>query len=153
MLVRLNQLTNDIRSAVRGLSDEQLTRRDGEKWSIQEHIGHLIDLDELHYNRLDDFESGARDLRPADLKNQKTWDAHYNERNIDDLLPTLQRERSRFTERLAGYSEDFLNRSAIHPRLQQPMRVIDLVEFVVEHDAHHLAWIEALAAESRPKAS
>src|ERR1041385_5896641 len=49
---RLEELT-------RGLSREELTHRDGDKWSIQEQAGHLLDLEELGMNRLDDFEANG----------------------------------------------------------------------------------------------
>ena len=35
-------------------------------------------------------------------------------------------------------------RTATHPRLGTPMRLIDLALFVAEHDEHHLATITAL---------
>src|SRR5262249_40428354 len=41
----------------RGMSREVLTRRDGDKWSIQEQAGHLLDLEELGMQRLADFEA------------------------------------------------------------------------------------------------
>jgi hypothetical protein len=34
--------------------------------------------------------------------------------------------------------------SSLHPRLQQPMRLIDHALFVAEHDDHHLARITEL---------
>ncbi len=39
---------------------------------------------------------------------------------------------------------DRLDRVALHPRLQQPVSVVDLGFFVAEHDDHHLATIAAL---------
>ena len=35
--------------------------------------------------------------------------------------------------------------SAIHPRLQQPMRLVDMLYFTAEHDDHHLAQMTELA--------
>jgi hypothetical protein len=35
-------------------------------------------------------------------------------------------------------------RTAHHPRLDRPMRVMDLAVFVAEHDDHHLARITEL---------
>ncbi|MCK4414213.1 MAG: hypothetical protein KAY32_11760 [Candidatus Eisenbacteria sp.] len=35
-------------------------------------------------------------------------------------------------------------RTAIHPRLNQPMRVLDLMIFAAEHDDHHLVRITEL---------
>ena len=37
-----------------------------------------------------------------------------------------------------------LARTALHPRLRQPMSVVDLCFFVAEHDDHHLRTIDEL---------
>ena len=39
---------------------------------------------------------------------------------------------------------DQLARTALHPRLRQPMSVVDLCFFVAEHDDHHLRTIKEL---------
>src|SRR6185369_3014875 len=44
-----------IEDLTRSLTPEILTRRDGDKWSIQEQAGHLLDLEPLGMGRLDDF--------------------------------------------------------------------------------------------------
>jgi hypothetical protein len=49
-----------------------------------------------------------------------------------------------FVERMESFDEEFIARSAIHPRLQIPMRVIDLAFFKAEHDDHHIARISEL---------
>jgi hypothetical protein len=36
-------------------------------------------------------------------------------------------------------------RTALHPRLKRPMRLVDLCFFVAEHDDHHLATVTRLA--------
>ena len=69
---RLRGTPARIEDKVRALPQEVLTHRDGERWSIQEHIGHLLDLDELHTGRLDDYLKGEPVLRSADLRNKKT---------------------------------------------------------------------------------
>jgi len=38
--------------------------------------------------------------------------------------------------------------SALHPRLQTPMRLIDHLFFIAEHDDHHLAKIGMLLRET-----
>ncbi len=45
---------------------------------------------------------------------------------------------------LEGADEAAAVRSALHPRLGTPMRLIDLALFTAEHDDHHLAAITAL---------
>ena len=141
---RLRGTPARIEEKVRSLSPAVLTRRHGEAWSMQEHLGHLVDLDELHLGRLEDFEAGAETLRAADPQNKKTHEADHNRREVKHLLQDFRRERRRFVERLESFSADQLSRSAVHPRLRQPMRVIDMAFFVAEHDDHHLARMTEL---------
>ena len=135
--VRLEDLT-------RGVSAEVLTRRDADKWSIQEQAGHLLDLEELGMKRLNDFEAGRETLTAADMTNQKTHEANHNATPIEEILSAFRNERMAFVARLDSYDEAFVARTALHPRLQQNIRVIDLVFFIAEHDDHHLARISEL---------
>jgi DinB superfamily len=134
---RLEDLTS-------GLSPETLTRRDGVKWSIQEQAGHLLDLEELGMKRLDDYEAGRETLTAADMSNQKTHEANHNTNSIENILSEFRKERMAFIARLDSYDETFVQRTALHPRLQQKIRVIDLAFFIAEHDDHHLARISEL---------
>jgi|ERR1041385_5883312 uncharacterized damage-inducible protein DinB len=134
---RLEELT-------RGLSREELTHRDGDKWSIQEQAGHLLDLEELGMNRLDDFEAGRDPLTAADLANRKTHAADHNANTIENILAAFRKERTEFVKRLDSYDTAFAQRKALHPRLNQKVRVIDLAFFIAEHDDHHLARISEL---------
>jgi len=145
VLERLRGTPARVEEKIRGLSPAVLTRRDGEAWSIQEHLGHLVDLDELHLGRVDDFLAGASALRPADPQNRKTHEADHNRRDVKHLAQDFRRERRRFVERLEGIEPAQLARTALHPRLGQPMRVVDMAWFVAEHDDHHLARMSALA--------
>lgn len=145
VLERLRGAAPRIEDKVKGLSPEVLTRRDGDAWSIQEHIGHLLDLDELHIGRLDDYLAGAEVLRAADVANRKTWQADYNRRAAGDLVQRFRRERQTFVERLEAWDPERIGQSALHPRLKQPMRVLDMAFFVAEHDDHHLAKMTELA--------
>jgi uncharacterized damage-inducible protein DinB len=145
VIERLRGAAPRIEDKVRGLPPEALTRRDNGAWSIQEHIGHLLDLDELHLGRLDDFEAGAQVLRAADVQNPKTWAAEYNRWEIGLLLEHFRRERQTFVEQLEAWDPERLGHTALHPRLKQPMRVVDMAFFVAEHDDHHLARMTELA--------
>ncbi len=142
---RLRGTPARIEDKVRGLSPALLTRRDGHAWSIQEHIGHLLDLDELHSGRLDDFLAGAEALRAADMANRKTHEADHNRRPLADLLAAFRRERELFVARLDAWDPGLIGLTALHPRLNQPMRVIDMAFFTAEHDDHHLARMTELA--------
>jgi len=134
---RLEELTRDV-------PPEILTRRNGDKWSIQEHAGHLLDLEELGMHRLDDYEAGRETLYAADLQNRKTHEANHNSDAIENILSRFRAERMEFVRRLDEYDEAFIERTALHPRLQLPFRVLDLAFFIAEHDDHHLARVAAL---------
>lgn len=43
-------------------------------------------------------------------------------------------------------------RAILHPRLKKPMRLVDHLYFVAEHDDHHLAFIWELLRDATPKA-
>ena len=141
---RLRGTTARIEDKLRDVPRERLTRREGDSWSIQEHVGHLLDLDVLHDGRLDDYRDGAAILRPADLQNRKTHEARHNERELRELLRAFRDERGRFVEHLDSWEPRLLSATAIHPRLKQPMRVVDMAWFVAEHDDHHLARMTEL---------
>ena len=119
--------------------------RPGGNWSIKEHVGHLYDLEELHEGRLDDFLAGLEVLRAADMTNKKTHVAQHNSNSIENLLSQFRATRRRFVERLEDVSEEIVTRSAMHPRLQKPMRLMDMAIFSAEHDDHHLASITHVA--------
>ena len=144
---RLRGTPARLEELVRSPPAETLTARRGDSWTIQEHVGHLADLDELHEGRLEDYARGLDTLRPADLANRKTYEANHNEANVEDLLAAFRAARLRFVRRLEALSEEQVAASAVHPRLKQPMRVIDMALFVAEHDDHHLATITELSKQ------
>ena len=127
------------------LPREILTRRDGDGgWSIQEQAGHLLDLGALDLGRLDDYAAGLDTLRAADLGNRKTHEAAHNANSIESLLAAFRAERGEFVRRLDGFDAEHVARTALHPRLKLPMRVLDFAYFIAEHDDHHLARISTL---------
>lgn len=113
-------------------------------WTIQEHIGHLLDLDELHEGRIEDYKKGLPTLRPADLTNKKTYDADHNKNDIAYILERFREERLNFVDLLEELTETEASAVAEHPRLKQPMRVVDMAYFVAEHDDHHIATMREI---------
>ena len=144
ILERLRLTPERLADAVRGLPREVLTRKPEGKWSIQENVGHLLDLESLWDLRLDDYDAGAAELHAADLENRKTHEAAHNDRAISELLAEFSAARGRIAARLARMTPAGLARTALHPRLHQPMSVTDLCFFVAEHDDHHLLTIQEL---------
>jgi uncharacterized damage-inducible protein DinB len=131
---RLEEL---VRPAGRGV----LIRKSGEKWSAQETAGHLLDLEPLWLARVEDFIAGTADLTAADLSNRKTHEARHNERAAADILGDFRAARSKLLHRVSELSPAMFGRTGLHPRLKTPMRLVDHLFFVAEHDDHHLAQI------------
>ena len=129
---------------VRSVAADVLTRRDGDTWSAQENIGHLLDLEPLWIQRVDDILNGRPKLREADLTNRKTHDANHNASSIEDILSSFRELREKLVSQLDELPDSLVERAAIHPRLEQPMRLLDVVFFVAEHDDHHLAHVTRL---------
>jgi uncharacterized damage-inducible protein DinB len=142
---RLRATPARIEEIVKDLPRETLIRGDGESWSIQEQVGHLLEVDALHDGRLDDYRAGASVLRAADMENKRTHAARYNERELEDVLAAFRSVRGRFVERLDAWEPGQRLAVALHPRLQQPMRVVDMLSFAAEHDAHHTERMKELA--------
>lgn len=116
-----------------------LRRREGNSWSIQENLGHLLEVEALWHGRLDDYEAGLATLRAADMENRRTRAAEYNSKDLREVLAAFRTSRSRLLRRLEGLDDAGIVRAALHPRLGQPMRLMDMVVFAAEHDDHHLA--------------
>jgi uncharacterized damage-inducible protein DinB len=146
LLNELMKTPEKISQIISSIPEEMLTKKIDNRWSIKENIGHLIDLEELHDARIDDFIAGKEILRPADLNNRKTDEANHNSKNISQLLIQLKQVRENFLERLSDLDASVRERVAIHPRLNQPMRPIDMAQFVLEHDEHHIQTIKELIA-------
>jgi uncharacterized damage-inducible protein DinB len=128
-----------------------LTRRVSDKWSVQEHIGHLGDIESLWMTRIEEFLSGAKELAPADMSNRKTHEADHNRRSIAALAAEFHVARARTVARLNAVAGHDVVRSAIHPRLQRQMRLIDLCFFIAEHDDHHLTTVSDLLDGPAPR--
>ena len=145
VLERLRGTPARLEELVRAVPAEVLTAKHDGKWSAQEHVGHLYDLDELHDARLEDYAQGLDVLRPADLQNRKTEEAGHNSASLEELLARFRSARAEFVRKLEALDEEELARTALHPRLGVQMRVIDMALFVAEHDDHHLASIRELS--------
>jgi uncharacterized damage-inducible protein DinB len=140
---RLRGTLPRLESVVKNVPEDKLTSK-ADGWSVKEHIGHLYDLEELWYARIEDYLSGKGILTPADLLNTKTHEANHNAKKVAELLEQFSDARNRLIEKIKDADEATALLTAIHPRLQTPMRMIDCLFFVAEHDDHHLTKMREL---------
>jgi hypothetical protein len=144
MIERLRGTPVRLEDRLRSVDPQLLTQRDGERWSMQENAGHLLDLETLVTTRLDEYLAGAANLHAADMSNRKTYEADHNRLPIEDILTRFRRQRTDLVERLEELPSDTFARVAHHPRLNVPMRLVDMLFFQAEHDDYHLARISEL---------
>jgi uncharacterized damage-inducible protein DinB len=144
---RLRGTPARLEDIVRGVPRDVLIRKPGDTWSAQEHAGHLLDLEPLWVARVDDFVAGGDTLTAADLRNLKTDEANHNTRDVGEILVEFRAARRRLMDRVGALPSDAFGRSMLHPRLKQPMRLVDHLFFAAEHDDHHLAVIAELIGQ------
>ena len=130
-----------LEDVTRNCTQERLVRKADQKWSAQEHAGHLLDLESLWMARIGDFLAGAALLTIADLTNQKTYQANHNGRALEEILRGFRAARSELLQSVKAIDPELFSRAIPHPRLRTPMRLVDHLYFVAEHDDHHLARI------------
>lgn len=141
LCVRLRGTPARLEEIVRDVSREALTRKPDGKWSSQEHAGHLFDLESLWLARVENFIRGGETLTAADLTNRRTHEANHNSREIAAIAADFRAARLRLLDRLSKLKATQFAQTMLHPRLKQPMRLVDHLFFVAEHDDHHLARI------------
>jgi uncharacterized damage-inducible protein DinB len=148
LLARLRGTPARLEEVLRGRSQEILVKKPQEKWSAQEHAGHLLDLEPLWLARVDDYVAGSAQLTVADLKNRKTDEANHNARLVKQILAEFRSAREDLLKRVGELDASLFTRAIPHPRLKTPMRLVDHLYFVAEHDDHHLARIWELVTGS-----
>lgn len=147
ILSRLGNAPQRLAHTVMGVAEDFLMRKFAGKWSAKEHTGHLSVLEPLWRTRFTDIAGGKAVLTTADLDNKATTEAGFNGYGIFDLLEAFKKERKATLMQLQNMNAQHSTFTSMHPRLQQPMRIMDLAFFVAEHDDHHISAILKLNAQ------
>lgn len=123
---------------------EILAKQDDGHWSIQENAGHLFDLDALTIERIDQYVAGVPVLHAADITNKATIAANHNSVPATTISQLFRQRRLQVVKTLDGFEAEMFARSAVHPRLNLPMRLVDFVFFQAEHDDYHFTRMNEL---------
>ena len=144
MIERIRGTPARLEELFAGLPSETLTAQIDGRWSMQENAGHLLDLESLVSQRIDEYLAGNSALHAADMSNRKTYDAHHNEVAAELILKAFRAARHEIVNRLESFDAEIFERSALHPRLNVPLRLVDMLFFQAEHDDYHLARISEI---------
>ena len=149
LLERLRGTPARVEDRLRGVGPAALTAASGHSWSVLENVGHLLQVEGLWATRLDDFEARRQEMTAARFESWRVGEAQFNRYSARDLCAVLRAARQHLVGRLERLDDDTLEAVAMHPRLGRPMRVVDLMAFIAEHDDHHLATITQLLRPAR----
>ena len=144
MIERVRGTPARLEDLLAGLSAETLTAQVDGRWSMQENAGHLLDLESLVSQRVDEYLAGSTTLHAADMSNRKTYEASHNDVPVASILTAFRIARHGLIDRLETLDADLFAHSALHPRLNVQMRLVDMLFFQAEHDDYHLARISEL---------
>jgi hypothetical protein len=148
LCARLRGTPARLEELLAGRSHQILTWKAQDKWSAQEHAGHLLDLEPLWLARVEDYVTAKHQLTVADLTNRKTDNANHNARPSQQILSEFRAARGILLKRVDELNPALFARAIPHPRLKTPMRLVDHLYFVAEHDDHHLARLWELVNAS-----
>jgi DinB superfamily len=138
---RLRSTPGRLEDMLRGRTLQTLVRKPDGKWSAQENAGHLLDLEPLWIVRIADYVNGSAQLTAADLTNRQTDEANHNATPTYDIVVGFRTAREQLLKCVEQFNPSLFARAILHPRLKTPMRLVDHLYFVAEHDDHHLVRI------------
>lgn len=144
MIERIRGTPARLEELLADLSPETLTAQVDGRWSMQENAGHLLDLESLVAQRIDEYLTSNDALHAADMSNRKTYEAAHNNVPVASILKAFRTARHDIVGRLESFDADVFERTMLHPRLNVPMRLVDMLFFQAEHDDYHLARISEL---------
>ncbi|MFD0999914.1 DinB family protein [Ohtaekwangia kribbensis] len=144
-LERLSGTAVRIAGKVKDISEDILSEKLNDKWSIKQNIGHLAEVDEIALQRIDQMLQGVPVMLPAVFEPKD-----YNPLPVREVLQYFEENRKKNLAKYESLQDEDLIKSSLHPRLQVQMTPVDLAFFDAEHDDHHLVMIhEILEAKKR----
>jgi uncharacterized damage-inducible protein DinB len=145
---RLQQAQVMLEDLLQHKPEQILSHQPDGKWSVKEHTGHLSVLEPLWRSRIQDILEKKPALTPTDLNNNATSEAGFNNFAIEELLQKFAEERSQTLSLLGSINIKDQSYTSLHPRMQQPMRLIDIAYFTAEHDDHHIMVVRELIKQA-----
>lgn len=138
-IAKLSAVPQQVEDAIRGLTEEQLSWKPTEFFSIRENVLHLRDIDVFGYEkRLRLILTEDYPVFPDIDGGKLAIDRDYNSQPARPALDDLKRSRSISMQRLKGCSIPDLDRRA-EMQGAGPIDVRKLLELWMEHDRGHIA--------------
>ena len=123
---------------------ERLSLRRSGCWSVKEHIGHLLYLDECMDGRVEDIMARRPTLCSIELSEQDRMLDLQRNRDLGDLLEEFRIRRNYLMHRVMNMDPGAIRHRSMHPCRRMAMTVVDMVMYLAEHDDHHLAQMRSI---------
>lgn len=136
-LERLEGTLVRIPAKLKNITEEDASKCFNEKWSIQQHIGHLSEVEEIAHIRFREIIEGVSPMTSA-IQPAK---ADYNSMQLEDVFLLFKNARIKSIDFIDTVNVESLSLLSVHPRIKIPMNLVDLACFHAEHDDHHLVAI------------
>ena len=145
----LRSLPKQLAEAVQGVTDAQARIEPGAgQWRLKEIIGHLRDASEVYHKRLYMMSTQTDPILEPYDQDALAREHNYLARDMDEML----RELASFREKTVYLLTSLVNwnwaRTGQH-RERGRTSIRQLVEYMIEHEAAHLADAQRLAAAVR----
>jgi hypothetical protein len=137
-LARLTRTTDDLTAAIRGRSEEALSRRpDPKNWAAKEVVCHLRDTEELFMERFGMI-LGMDEPKLTGLDPDR-WaeERQYLRNDVSAALAAFRKRRQESLDLLGGLTADAWKRAGIHPTRGR-FTIEDLLTLMSWHDDNHL---------------
>ncbi len=118
LCARLRGTPARLEDLLRGRSHQLLVSKVQQKWSAQEHAGHMLDLEPLWLARVGDYMAATGQLTETDLRNRKTDEANHNARPLEQILMEFRSARENLLNRVGELDMLLFERAILHPRLK-----------------------------------
>jgi uncharacterized damage-inducible protein DinB len=145
----LRTLPKNIADAVRDINDAQARVQPGDgEWSLKEIVGHLRDCSELDHKRLYMMSTQTDPvLEPYD-PDELAKEHSYVDRDLQEMLHELAAHRERTVYLLTTLVNWNWARTGQHLE-EGRMSIRQFVEYMIDHEAAHLADLQRLATALR----
>jgi len=140
LLAHFRAMRQDFLDAIHGLTDDQLTERSHNGWSVKDHMAHITFWDEVRASEVDRISAGlesawrltsAQDEVLNEMVTQARWD-----HSLDQVRREFTESKVRFLEALDRATPEGLDASRYGE-----------AGLVSHHEAEHAGWIREWRAE------